>query len=333
MPFGWLYGSITSLRNRLYDKGLLKSYQSELKTIVVGNLQVGGSGKTPHTAMLYQWLSNYYKVGILSRGYGRKTNGLIVADATSNAETIGDEPSWYHRTLSNACVVVAEQRSLGLKYFEKNGTELVLLDDAYQHRAVTCNLNILLSDFKLPYFNDHVMPYGRLREWKTADKRAHIIIITKCPTNIKLEQKIEMIQAINPFDYQHVFFTGIKAHKPFVLKGSADFDSVNNGRLIAMSGIANPASFTAQCELLNKNIVPYSFVDHYDYKAADISKLLKMLGQNDVVMVTEKDASKLLKPALLKLIPDNQFFVLPVEIYFLFNEEERFKATVKSYLK
>jgi tetraacyldisaccharide 4'-kinase len=333
MPFGWLFGTITSLRNRLYDKGVLKSYQSGLKTIVVGNLQVGGSGKTPHTAMLFQWLSNYYKVGILSRGYGRKTKGLLVADETSSAETIGDEPFWYHRTLPNASVVVAEERKLGLAYFEKNGTELVLLDDAYQHRAVTCNLNILLSDYKLPYYNDHVMPYGRLREWKTADKRAHIIIITKCPANLKLEKKIEMIQAINPFDYQHVFFTGIKAHKPFVMKGSIDFENNNNGRLIAMSGIANPASFASQCELLNKHVVPYNFSDHFDYTAADIAKLLKTLGQADVVMVTEKDASKLLKPELLKLIPDNKFYVLPVEIYFLFNEEERFKETVKTYLK
>jgi tetraacyldisaccharide 4'-kinase len=118
-----------------------------------------------------------------------------------------------------------------------------------------------------------------------------------------------------------------------VLKGTIDFEDNNKGRLIAMSGIANPASFAAQCELLNKQVVSYSFSDHYDYTTADIAKLLKMLGPTDVVMVTEKDASKLLKPALLKLIPDNKFYVLPVEIYFLFNEEERFKETVKPYLK
>lgn len=333
MPFGWLYGTITSLRNRLYDRGVFKSYSSGLKTIVIGNLQVGGSGKTPQTAMLYKWLSNYYKVGILSRGYGRKTKGLIVADEHATAETIGDEPYWYHRTLDKALVVVAEERKLGLEYFEQHGTELVLLDDAFQHRAVTCTLNILLSDYKLPYYNDHVMPYGNLREWKTSDKRAHIIVITKCPAHLRLEEKIEMIQSVNPFDHQYVFFTGIKAHQPILLKGDVEFESVNKGRIIAMSGIANPGSFVAQCELLNKQVVPYSFTDHYSFKIADIEKMNSMIGENDIVMITEKDASKLLKPALLNIIPANKVFVLPVEIYFLFNEEERFKETVKSFLK
>lgn len=333
MPFGWLYGTITSLRNRLYDRGVFKTYKSELKTIVVGNLQVGGSGKTPHTAMLYKWLTKHYMVGILSRGYGRKTKGLLVADAFSTAESIGDEPYWYHSTLADAKVVVAEERKLGLNYFEKEGVDIVLLDDAYQHRAVSCTLNILLSDFKLPYYNDHVLPYGRLREWKTADKRAHIIIITKCPSNLKLEEKIEMIQTINPYDYQQVFFTGIKAQQPFALKGDADFKSVNKGRLFAMSGIANPASFTAQCEMLNHSVVPFSFPDHYAFQVSDIKKLLAMLGENDVVMITEKDATKLQKPSLLNLIPANKVYVLPVDIYFLFNEEERFKETVKAYLR
>ncbi|MDI1234165.1 MAG: tetraacyldisaccharide 4'-kinase [bacterium] len=333
MPFGWLYGTITSFRNRLYDNGIFKTYHSELKTIVIGNLQVGGSGKTPHTAMLYKWLSKYYKVGILSRGYGRKTSGLIAADDHSTAETIGDEPFWYYRTLHDAKVVVAEQRQLGLAYFEKEGMELVLLDDAFQHRAVSCKLNILLSDFALPYYNDHVMPYGRLREWKTSDKRAHIIIFTKCPAQLKLDEKIEMIQLINPYDYQHVFFTGIKSHKPFALKGDINFEEANNGKIIAMSGIANPESFIAQCELLNRQVVPFNFPDHCSFQVSDINNMLAMLGEKDVVMITEKDASKFLKPDLLELIPEDKVFVLPVEIYFLFNEEERFKETVKACLK
>ncbi len=172
MPFGWLYGSIASLRNRLYDRKVFESYESALKTIVIGNLQVGGSGKTPHTALLYNFLKGQYKIGILSRGYGRKTRGLQVADDTSDAGQIGDEPLWYHKTLTGAKVVVAESRKAGLQYLEQQGLNLVLLDDAYQHRAVTCTINLLLTDYHLPYYNDHVMPYGRLREWKTGDKRA-----------------------------------------------------------------------------------------------------------------------------------------------------------------
>lgn len=300
---------------------------------MIGNLQVGGSGKTPHTAMLYKWLKNYYRVGILSRGYGRKTKGLIVADHKSSAKTIGDEPFWYYSTLEDATIVVAEERKIGLQYFENHSTQLVLLDDAYQHRAVTCNLNVLLTDFNLPYYLDHVMPYGRLREWKTEDRRAHIIVVTKCPRDLKLEQKIEIIQEINPYDYQHIFFTGLKAQTPYSLKGDIPFFANTQGQIIAMSGIANPESFTMQCSTLGSKVVSLAFEDHHHYTQADIRRALDMLGAYDKIFITEKDASKLVQPELLKLIPENTVYVLPVEIYFLFNEEERFKEMVKSFLK
>ncbi len=333
LPFSWLYGTISSVRNNLYDRGVFKTYESHLKTIVIGNLQVGGSGKTPHTAFLYNLFKEQFKIGVLSRGYGRKTKGLIAADDTVSADIIGDEPYWYYKTLKDAKVVVSENRKTGLQYLEKQNVNLVLLDDAYQHRAVTCNVNILLTDYQLPYYQDFVLPYGRLREWKTGDKRAHFIIVTKCPENMNLEQKIEMIQKINPYDHQHVFFTGMKVLKPFPFKGQQSFENLNNGKIIAMSGIANPNNFLLSCSQFNRMITPLSFNDHHSYVKKDIRQMLSLLDENDTVLITEKDATKLVKPGLLKMIPEDKLFVLPVLPYFLFKEEEKFKNSVRIYLK
>lgn len=333
MPFGWLYGTIASVRNRLYDRGVLPSYQSGLKSIVIGNLQLGGSGKTPHTAFIYDLLKDKYKIAILSRGYGRKTKGLVVADEHASAESIGDESYWYFRNFKDALIVVSESRKKGLQYLEKQNIDLVLLDDAYQHRAVSCTLNIMLTDYKLPYYKDHVVPYGRLREWKTGDDRAHIIIVTKCPQSMSLEEKVTMIQNINPYDYQQVFFTNIKASEPYAIKGQARFESYRGEKIVAMSGIANPANFIATCSGFGKQIIPLSFNDHHDYTVKDIQKMLNLMDDNTAVLVTEKDAVKLVKPELFALLPKNKIFALPIRPDFLFNETEKFNRLIRQYLK
>src|SRR5690606_27488088 len=164
LPFALIYQVLTDLRNLLYDKGVLKSEKFKIKSICIGNLQVGGSGKTPMTAWLFQYLNPKVKTSILSRGYGRKTKGLIAASPQSNASEIGDEPYWYYSELQVENVVVSEKRSLGLQYLQDKNLDLVLLDDAFQHRSVACNLHIMLSDFSSPFFKDLLLPAGRLRE-------------------------------------------------------------------------------------------------------------------------------------------------------------------------
>ena len=331
LPLSYLYGAIGALRNMLYDRGIFKSYQSRLKTLVIGNLQVGGSGKTPMTAWLYGYLSPHYSTAILSRGYGRSTRGLLVADKQSSADSIGDEPLWYYQHLPNAQVVVSEKRQLGLQYLETTSTELVLLDDAFQHRAITANVYLMLSEYSRPYYNDYPMPYGRLREFRHGVKRAHGIIISKCPAELSLEEKIAMIKAINPDEHQSVFFTGLKADKPVALKGSAAFDIRNFDRIIALSGIASPASFHAFCHSFGLPVEVQAYGDHHQYTATEIQALLKQLTARTCILCTEKDAVKLSAPVLSTLWPDNLLFSLPVQPYFLFEEEDKFKRFLKAH--
>jgi tetraacyldisaccharide 4'-kinase len=332
-PFSWIYGFVTYVRNKLYDQGVFASYKAGIRTIVIGNLQVGGAGKTPMTAFLFKYLSADYNTAILSRGYGRKTRGLIEAGVKSSAREIGDEPVWYKRTLDNATVVVAEKRKEGLQYLEQGDTSLVLLDDAYQHRSVTCDIYLLLTDYHTPYYRDFPLPAGRLREYRTEDKRADIIVVTKCPETMTLQDKVDRIQSINPYDYQHVFFTSVKPGRPYLLKGNKDAGTIRYNKIIAMSGIANPGSFVQSCKQFNRAVEALSFRDHHAYTLQDIDKAKSLAGNETIIMITEKDAVKLSDPQLLAAIPDNLFMVLPIEVGFLFGEENKFREIIAELLK
>ncbi len=332
LPFSLVYGLIAWLRNVCYDLKILKSYNSKLKTIVIGNLQVGGSGKTPMTAYLYWMLSSKYNTAVLSRGYGRKTKGLMAADAQANAESIGDEPLWYFQTLPGAQVVVAESRENGLKHLEKTDAELVLLDDAFQHRAVKCGVQILLSDYKKPYYKDFPMPYGRLRECSSGAKRADIIIISKCPEVLSLEQKENFLKSIKAHAKQDVFFSTLQIGNPRKVKGNLSIDKRPFKKIIALSGIANPDSFKEICLRISPNCVSLSYKDHHHYTANDMTQILSKLDDDTIVFTTEKDAVKLSAEGIYNLIPINQFYILPVQVQFLFDDESRFDALIKEKL-
>jgi tetraacyldisaccharide 4'-kinase len=299
---------------------------------VIGNLQVGGSGKTPMTAYLYWMLSSKYNTAILSRGYGRKTKGLLSANSESNAESIGDEPLWYFQTLPGAQVVVSESRENGLKYLEKTDAELVLLDDAFQHRAVKCGVQILLSDYRKPYYKDFPMPYGRLREFSSGAKRADIIIISKCPETLNGEQKSAFLSSIKAHAKQDVFFTTLQIGNPRKMKGNLSIDKRQFKRIIALSGIANPESFAEICLRISQNCVSISYNDHHHYSVEDMQKILSKLDDDTIVFTTEKDAVKLSAEGIYNLIPMNQFYVLPVQVQFLFDDESRFDALIKEKL-
>lgn len=332
LPLSWVYGLLAWLRNKAFDAGILKSYQSPLLTVVVGNLQAGGAGKTPMTAYLYELLSPVYKTAILSRGYGRHTKGLLEAGPDCSPETIGDEPYWYYTHLKQARVLVSERRAKGLQHLEQTDTALVLLDDAYQHRAVRCDVKLLLSEYARPYYRDYVLPAGRLREFRNGDRRADFIILSKCPENLSLQDKISAIGQINPLEHQTVFFTGLKPADPRPLKGNTEFPALAPQKLLALSGIASPASFTELCNRLAPDVRALSYRDHHAYTPADIQYILEQAEDKRIILCTEKDAVKLSQPALLNLIPENRIFVLPVRPYFLFEEEARFNAAVKAAL-
>lgn len=332
LPFSWIYGALTWLRNKLYDKGIFNAYRSPLFSIVVGNLQAGGAGKTPMTAFLYNHLKSRYKTAVLSRGYGRKTSGLLEASAGSTYQDIGDEPLWYHQTLPEARVVVSESRQKGLQYLENTDTELVLLDDAYQHRAIKGDVYLLLSEYSKPYYKDFPLPFGRLREYRSGDKRADLILITKCPAGLSLEEKINIIHQINPLDHQEVYFTALKASEPRPLKGMKAFKDLSFDAIVLVSGIANPGPFAEICKQWHKPLKMHTFKDHHHYTVSDIRNIEKDIA-NAVVICTEKDEVKLRASGLYSHLSEDAYFSLPVEVFFLFGEEQKFMKQIETVLK
>lgn len=332
-PFSVLYGIITYLRNLTFDWGLRPSYRSKLKTIAIGNLQVGGSGKTPMTAYLYWQFASKYKMAILSRGYGRKSKGLIAATDLSTADDIGDEPLWYYQSLPDAKIVVSEKRKKGLKYLEKRTDRtMVLLDDAMQHRKVNCQANLLLTDHQLLYTQDHMMPTGRLREWAVGAKRAQIIVVTKCPEDLSLQAAQDIQVQLNVLPHQKVFFTALTLGNPKKLKGALSLDKRPYQSVLALSGLANPSSFHKFCQRFSNQIQYKTFRDHHQYSLKDVQDIFHQIDPNTIVLCTEKDAIKLKEEHLLAFIPENTVYVLPVFVAVLFDQDQALLTAIESCL-
>ena len=211
MPFSLIYGVIIRMRNRLYDKKIFRSAKFDFPLICVGNLAVGGTGKTPMVEYLVSILEKKYEVATLSRGYKRKTKGFLIASEKSKALEIGDEPMQIHKKFPGITVAVAEERVIGIPQllFSKPGTEVIILDDAFQHREVAAGLNILLTDFNNLYSRDYMLPTGNLRDTKKSSERADIIIVTKCKSNLTADEKVSVINELKPKANQEIFFATI----------------------------------------------------------------------------------------------------------------------------
>ena len=241
-PFAFIYKLATDLRNHLYDIGYRPSIQFDRFVVSVGNLTVGGTGKTPFVELLVRLLSSKYKMAVLSRGYGRKTRGFRMANSQDNAETLGDEPFQYYIKYGNKInVAVGEERALAIPeiLFHSDETELIILDDAYQHRAVGRNLNILLSDFNRPFYTDLVLPAGRLRESRKHAQRSDVVIVTKCPHHLDEDAMTAIEKEIRRYggNKMPVYFTGIKYLEPKRIFGEMSFSK----NVFLFTGIANPS--------------------------------------------------------------------------------------------
>jgi tetraacyldisaccharide 4'-kinase len=334
-PFAILYDVITRVRNYLYDTGRRGSVKFDANVIAVGNLAVGGTGKTPQVEYLIRLLKEQYKVATLSRGYGRKTKGFLLADESSSATTIGDEPFQYYQKFGHEITVaVGEERAIAIPsiLLERPETQVILLDDAYQHRAVRPSFSILLSDYSKPFYKDYVLPAGRLREARKGAERADVIIITKCPEAL-LEEELQNIKnKVNYYSNKDVaiFFTGIKYGEPINI-----FDkslSAKDKKMVLFTGLANPESLINYIEktyVLSEHI---EYPDHYFYKTKDIESILSTFnalnGKNDhILLTTEKDMVKLLDPLFKKQLQNVSLFYIPIEIYFL-REKEKFDQLI-----
>jgi len=329
-PFSLLYLIVTSVRNFLYTRNSLTSTAFTLPVLSVGNLKVGGTGKTPHTEYLLRLLSEQYPVAVLSRGYGRKTTGFILADAKVSPDIIGDEPFQYYAKFGNKITVaVGEDRVLAIeKVLQHNASlEAIVLDDAFQHRRVKPGLNILLTEFAYPFYEDFPLPSGWLRESRYGAARADMIIVTKCPEAIEQEDRRKIKEKITYYSGEKpVYFTSYQYEKPqWITQNKATMDTP----ILAFAGIADPLPFFAALKKKYTVFKTISFPDHYSYIQADFEKLVKEAEVlNAMLVTTEKDAVKI--RAFIKNTTVAGFYI-PVTVRFL-DDEAAFVKMISNFM-
>lgn len=339
LPFALLYGLGVALRDLSYRLGLLKSVEFNVPVISIGNISIGGTGKTPHIEYLITSLREHIKVATLSRGYGRKTKGYLAVDPRMSAEKAGDEPLQFKRKYPDIPVVVAESRTFGIVQMLQQfpGLQCILLDDAFQHRSVQPGLNILLTSYNEPYFRDFLLPVGRLREWPAGARRADAIIVTKCPHDWNRSEREAMLKKLKPEKHQRVFFSRFKYHYPYSLFDPQHRVEIGQNRdILILSAIANTNYMMEFLEHFDNTYHELSFTDHHLFTANEISQIVQKFehlpSEQKMILTTEKDAVRLephLRYFYEKKIP---IFVLPVSVEFLDGDREKFDAYVQEFL-
>ena len=338
-PFSMLYGLGISLRDFFYRKGYLKGVEFDVPIISVGNLSVGGAGKSPQIEYLIRCLQAYIEVASLSRGYKRKTKGFLLVSPQHSAETVGDEPLQFKRKFPELLVAVAEDRIFAIPEIMKHqtGTQVILLDDAYQHRSIKPGLNILLTEYASPFTRDYLLPSGRLREWRSAYRRADIIIISKCPPILDVVEKEKFIAEIKPFPHQQVFFSYYKyqdVYQLFYPEKKLPLHAELNVLLIC--AIARTDYLLNYLEEETKRVKVLAYEDHHYFSKYDISNLKtryeEMPFENKIILTTEKDAMRLELHRDFIVQHQLPIFVLPIEVAFHFEEGNKFNQSVKEFL-
>lgn len=327
---------IMSLRNLLFDKGwLLKQKTFDLPVISIGNLAVGGTGKTPHTEYLVKLLQGTIAdIAVVSRGYGRRTKGFLMVNTNATAEDVGDEPLQIKRKFPNITVAVCEKRVVGIKtLLATTKPKVILLDDAFQHRYVKPGLNILLTDYRRPYYKDCVMPWGRLREGRKGANRADIIVVTKCPGNLSTEKRDAIVQALKPMPHQRVFFTTFDYARPVEFLTGSDTEWPKQG--VVLTGIAKPQPLYDFLTAKGMSFSKLAFPDHHAFTDSDVARInqaAKRLPQGAKLITTEKDAARLLQLHNLSDHAKQSIVVQPIKVAFLFNEAELFNQLLYNYV-
>lgn len=340
LPFAWLHGLVVMGRNLLFDVGVLRSRRFPLPIIAVGNLAVGGTGKTPHTEYLLRLLSDF-SVAMLSRGYGRRTVGFALAADSGRASDIGDEPAQMHRKFPEVVVAVDENRREGIEILmrEQNPPiEVVVLDDAFQHRYVRPGMNLLLTDYHRRFTHDFLMPVGRLREPASGKARADIIIVTKCPENLTPDEASQIRKEMALQAGQKIFFTTFGYGEPYPLFSQA---ATVSGQCLAgkpvllITGIAKPAPLYRYLAQTSASIVELSYPDHHHFTTNDLRRMsdaLASLPQDAVVVTTEKDAERLVEMSGLDNRLRQRLLVQPIVVRFLFGQQEEFNQNILDYV-
>ncbi len=336
-----LYGWIIRVRNERFDKGLRPSARFFLPVICIGNLTVGGTGKTPHTEYIVKLLKDKFKLAILSRGYKRKTKGFVLADPSSTVESIGDEPLQMYRKFPEVKVAVQEKRKKGichlLDLFPE--TQAILLDDAFQHRQVLPSLAILIMDYNRPIYKDRMLPIGSLREQADGMKRANIIIVSKCPADLSKEQEADIIRHLKPAPEQKVYFSTLRYSELYACQGDESLNAEDLRKekraLMGFCGIGAPQPFEKYLQSLNPSAKLLKFSDHHTYNKEDVARIAACFSpikeDGGIILTTEKDYYHLVNnECFAELIP--YIYYVKLSIVFL-NEEDNFNQQIINHVR
>jgi len=332
-PLSLLYGEIVGMRNKAFDKGVLHTTSFAIPTIVVGNLNVGGTGKSPQIEYLIRLLKGTYKIAVLSRGYKRKTKEFQIANKNSTAEQIGDEPMQFYKKFDNITVAVDTNRVNGISQLSllRPETDVVLLDDAFQHRQVQPGFVILLTSFDSLYIDDLVLPAGNLREKKEGAKRAQIIIVTKCPDSLSEMEQFDIAQRLELELDQTVFFTKIKYQEEIVNESNQiKVNVLKNYKVLLVTGIANPNPLTRFLKEKEIDFDHMKFSDHHNFSDKDLKRIkdnfIALKADKKIILSTEKDYVRNFS------MGDKNIYYLPIQTEFLDNEKD-FNKIILNYVQ
>ena len=351
LPFSWLYGFGVGFRNMLFEMGILKSRSYTVPVISVGNITVGGTGKTPHVEYLIRLLKDKANVAVLSRGYKRKSHGFVLADAETPMKMIGDEPYQMKQKFPDITVAVDSKRTRGIDHLiggeAGKDIDVVLLDDAFQHRYVKPGINILLVDYHRLIIYDELLPAGRLREPVKSKDRADIVIITKCPWNLKPMEFRVITKAMKLYPYQQLFFSTHEYEMPIAvfpeeqgkLGASETLDSLaslKDKNVLLLTGIGSPEQMKHDMEQMTDHVTPLTFSDHHDFKQKDIvaiNEAFAAIPEPKVIITTEKDATRLAVLEELSSEVKQHLYKLPIYIQIMQDQEELFNQAILGYVR
>lgn len=345
-PVSLIWGLITSLRNFLFDYGILSSVEFDFPVICVGNITVGGTGKTPHTEYLAELLRKDFCVATLSRGYKRKTRDFRIASTTSTVSEIGDEPMQIYNKFPEVLVAVSRRRVAGVrKILEINpGAEVIILDDAYQHRRITPGFTLLLIDYNRLIYNDYMLPYGNLREYMINMRRADVILITKSPADLSPIQRRVIVKEMNKEPYQNLYFTSTVYKDPEpVFKDTGreqsmrDISQFAGSGIVLVTGIANPRPLKDYLEKTAASITHLSFPDHHKFREKDIARICSVFDElstpSKYLFTTEKDAVRLREFSNIAEAIKSSFYFVPVGVHFLNDDKDEFDNLILRYVR
>lgn len=338
LPLSIWYAIGVIVRNILFAIGIKREEAPHVTTIGVGNLSTGGTGKTPHTEYLLRLFSNNYQTAFLSRGYKRKSKGYVLSTGVPDTNLIGDEPAMVARKFPWVTTAVCEKRIVGIKNLLQleNKPQLVILDDVFQHRYIKPSINILLTEFYHPFYQDNILPFGNLREFKSAKDRAQIIIITKCPEKLDSMTRNSIIHRIKPLPFQRVFFSYFSYSAPIPLFANSEHASNEASHALVFTGIARPKYMIKH---VKEQYITTSctFPDHHDFTPADITQVIDTFNNinsnNKIIITTEKDASRLQNSEVSQLLSSLPVFVMPISVRFHDESSNSFDETITDLVK